>query len=46
MLGRRRINEKMVLEPGLVVDTGQLRGIAIVRVTSGQQVFTQRVIIE
>ncbi len=46
LLGRRQQHHSVVLGSEVVLATGALEGIAIVRVVAGQQVFTQRVMIK
>lgn len=45
LLGRKQLHTRVVLDADLVIDGGNLDGIAIIRVVSGQQVFTQRVML-
>jgi hypothetical protein len=46
LLGRQLASAELVLGAGTTFDTGAFSGIAIVRVTSGQDVFTQRVLLK
>ena len=46
LLGRRQQQERVVLGAKNVIDVSHLEGVAIVRVMSGQKVFTQRVMLK
>lgn len=46
LLGRQVVSAELVLGAGTTFDAGAFNGIAIVRVTCGQDVFTQRVFLK
>ena len=46
LLGRRQQHHQVDLYATTILDAGAFKGVAIVRVVAGQQVFTERVIIQ